>query len=247
MTTHSNSDTPNYHPKDEDPLWHKGERYVLGDMSTEEREKFEHEMSSNRALRMAVDDIRQSILAVRAGAVREELQGIHERRISPNNSRGSYWLGIAAGLMVLVAATFWWIMRPEANERLFAQYATTDPGLPVPMSATTDYAFFDAMVDYKSEDYRTAIRKWEPLFADEPQNDTLAYYLGSAHFNLGEYARALEYYRDLPANSEFYPRSQWYRALTFVKTGDKESLLSIRPNEDSNYADRITQLQDQME
>ena len=247
MTTHSHNAKSDNHPKDEDPLWHKGERYVLGDMSTEEREKFEHEMSSNQALRVAVDDIRESILAVRAGSVREELRNIHKRRISPNKSRGNHWLGIAAGLMVLIAATIWWIMRPDTNERLFAEYATTDPGLPVPMSATTNYSFFDAMVDYKSEDYRTAIRKWEPMFADEPRNDTLAYYLGSAHFNVGEYARALEYYRDIPAESEFYPRSQWYRALAFVKTGDKESLMSITPNEDSNYAERIIRLQDQME
>ncbi len=247
MTTHSNSDEPDQNPKDQDPLWHKGERYVLGDMSNEEREIFEHEMSSNQALRVAVEDIRQSILAVNTGAMREELESIHERKISSIKGRSNYWLSIAAGLIVLVAATIWWIMRPEANQRLFAEYATTDPGLPVPMSATTNYSFFDAMVDYKSEDYRTAIQKWEPLFAEEPQNDTLNYYLGSAHFNLGEYVKALEYYRDIPVDSEFHPRSQWYQALIFVKTGDKESLKTITPDGNSNYADRIIQLQDQME
>lgn len=234
-------------PHVDDPQWHLAERFVVGDMSAEEHERFAAAMAADPALSELVDEVRESVLAVRAGAMRQHLDRIHQKQVAPPKNRRSVWLALAAGIVLLIAAGIWWMARPDFNERLFAEYATTDPGLPVPMSTTDQYAFYDAMVDYKSEAYQMAIDKWEPLLAANPSNDTLTYYIGAAYFNLGQYPRAIEYYDDIDARSTFHSRSRWYLALSYLQTGDKEALMNIQPDEKSPYAEKIDALKRRMD
>lgn len=227
--------------------WNRVERYVLGQMPPDENQAFEREMSENENLREEVNRTQEAILAVKTGALREQLREIHEAKIESKKASGNFWLSVAAGIMILVAVAGWFLTRPSANERLFAEYSTTDPGLPVPMSASDEYDFFDAMVDYKSGEYDEAIRKWSTLAENDPENDTLLYYIGAAEFNQENFEQALEQFRKIPENSGFYDRTRWYTALIMVSRGDKEALADITPAPDSEYAERIMELKEQME
>ncbi len=240
MTDHTNNN--GY----QDPLWDRAECYVLDKMNTDERRAFESEMADNAALKHAVEDIRKSVAAIRVGGMAKDLEAIHKRR--SRFVKRSYRInpGIAAAIIVAMGMLIWLIARPNYNEKLFAEYVTTEPGLPVPMSATTDYDFYDAMVDYKMEDYSVALEKWRAMYDENSYNDTLSYFLASAYFNTGKYEEALPLYEEITDPSVFYDRSLWYRALIFVRTGRNEELQSIHPDSSSIYAERIEELKNQM-
>src|SRR5690606_34600771 len=111
------------------------------------------------------------------------------------------WLAIAAGIAALIAVGIWALNFQSETDSLFAQYHTTDPGLPVPMSASEEYIFHDAMVDYKAEKYATAIEKWKALSAETPENTTISYYLGASFFNQEKYNEALPYFEMVMTDS----------------------------------------------
>jgi len=246
MTDHTKNTKHTGNSGYEDPLWDRAESYVLEKMNAAERGAFESEMAGNPALKHAVEDIRKSVAAIRVGGMVREMDAIHSRRGRFVKRSFRINPGIAAAVVVAMGLLIWLIARPNHNEKLFAQYVTTDPGLPVPMSATTDYDFYDAMVDYKMEDYSVALEKWQAMYDAHSYNDTLSYYLASAYFNIGKYEESLPLYEEVTGQSVFYDRSQWYRALIFVRTERIEELQSIQPDPNSLYTERIEELKSQM-
>src|SRR5690606_34514175 len=147
---------------------------------------------------------KELIDAIQLGALRESLEEIKYQE----NKRGEesidtqpnrYWYAMAASVLALVAITVWTFNKTDPQEKIFAEYAEYDPGLPIPMSTSANYNFFDAMVDYKNEMYEKAISKWTVLLLEDPENDTLNYYIGSAHFVLQDYEKAIPYFTKVAA------------------------------------------------
>lgn len=216
------------------------DRYAAGDMSTAEKELFETEIQSDPAFRLEWEMYQQSVLAVRMNAFRNTLNNLHEE--TPVRSiRPRRWLYVAAGVAVVIASTLYVILHQNGTEALFAQYVTTDPGLPVPMSATSNFLFYDAMVDYKNEQYEKAIQKWNGLLVDHPQNDTLIYYVGISHFNAKSYTLASQQFDRIEAlsNSSWKYKAEWYLVLSLLQTKDFERIHSIAQNCDGPYCDKI--------
>ena len=225
------------------------ENYLSGSMSPEELEKFESEISANPELANDVNSQKELQLAVELGALKEDLHTIHNE-LKSNGQRTSFnWLAIAAGIAVLFTIGVYFLQDDDPAEELFATYSTVDPGLPVPMSSTTHYLFYDAMVDYKSEKYEVAIEKWKGIERAEPKNDTLNFYLGAAHFNLGDYEKALTYFTKVNTENQgtIANKAQWYTVLALLKTGNKEAVLSLTPGDTSRYRSDILQIQKELE
>lgn len=223
------------------------ETYLLGKMPSGEMDEFESEIKSDPILAKEVNTQRKLILAVEAGEMKNKLQEIHQKLSQKNNFYS--WYFVAASVAVLLTVGVWAIYWPNKTERLFAANMTIDPGLPVPMSATENYTFYDAMVDYKSGKYELAIRKWEPLLQRNPNNDTLDYYLGAANFNLENYQVAISFFEKvaLQENSTFYGKSEWYLALSFLARKDFDRLETLAKNSQSSYSDKINELVQKLE
>ena len=223
------------------------EAYLLHKMTPKERNEFERKLKQDPVLAKEVETQRELQLAVEAGEMKNKLETIHQK-ISRNNIN-SRWYLIAASITVLLAIGIWALNRPDKAERLFAANMTVDPGLPVPMSATNNYVFYDAMVDYKSGKYELAIQKWTSLLAKNPENDTLNYYLGVTHFNLVNYQKAIPFFEGVAwqKNSTFYGQSEWYLALSFLATKDIDQLHTLAKNSQSEYAGRINELIQKLE
>src|SRR6056297_1951036 len=145
-------------------LYERIESYLSGEMADSEKSAFEREMAQDTALREEVAIQRELIQAVELGALEETLLEIEKEMQSPGEGQQReshrYWFAMAASFLALIALSVWMLTKPNTNQKLFAEYVEYDPGLPVPMSATSDYQFYDAMVDYKNEKYTTAIEKW---------------------------------------------------------------------------------------
>jgi len=225
------------------------ERYLMNEMSAEEEQDFLLELKKDDTMREEMEAQREMQLSIEMGSMGEAMNEIHEGVASSSNSpSGKNWIAIAAGFALLVSVGIWAVNQGSQTENLFAEYATTDPGVPVPMSATDNYDFYDGMVDYKETNYQAALAKWDSLLAENPENDTLNFYHGAALFNLENYRAAIPYFDTAEANSTstIRDKAQWYRVLTGLKLDDKELVLGIAPYPGSAYAERIEEIQSEL-
>src|SRR5690554_4709369 len=224
------------------------ERYILGEMLAEEKRSFENEMNENPSLKDVVEENRLLIQTIETGALREKLEHIHQKKFGSKPMRKSIitWFAVAAGIAFLIAVGISIIELGSVEEKIFAEYTTTDPGQPVPMSSTdSDYMFQDAMVDYKAGKFDRAINKWSGILTEDPESNILNYYIGSAYFNLEKYSRAVQFF-EIAANQEtqeFSAKAQWYLILSQLKLKDPESILSTIPIPGSPYSEQIKDIQ----
>ncbi|MBK6627384.1 MAG: hypothetical protein IPJ87_11820 [Flavobacteriales bacterium] len=217
------------------------EAYVLDRMGSEERAAFGQRLAGDPALRAEVDLEREHMLAVELGGLQRSLKAIGDAEL--RRGGGPAWGGLlkyAAGIAVLLGVALWWMMRPPAHERLFAEHFTPDPGLPVAMSATDDHAFHDAMVAYKLGEHDEAIAKWSAQLKAKPSNDTLRFYIGCAELNTGRASKAVTWLMpiaELPG-SAFATKARWYAFLALVRHGDLTAARALPFPEDHPYAQR---------
>jgi tetratricopeptide (TPR) repeat protein len=226
-------------------LFERIESYLLGTQSADEKEAFEVELEASEALRAEVEVQRELQTSIELGSLASTLDDIHGSHHSSKLSSGKKWLSLAAGLAVFLVLTYWFTSAQTRAEELFAEYKTTEPGMPVPMSSTNQYDFYDAMVDYKTEKYDLAIRKWSALLVEKPHNDTVLYFIGSAHYNLNQYETALNFYGEMGVDSAgpYMYKAQWYTLLCDLKLGNNASVLNVIPDVNSPYAERILSIQ----
>jgi len=225
----------------------KIEKYIQRKMLPEEKSIFEAEIRSNPKLKHTVEENQMLIRAVEIAGFRSNLERIHDKKFGTKVKKPAIrpWLAMAAGIILLIAAGLWLTNSPETEERIFAQYATIDPGLPVPLSGANDYIFQDAMVDYKAGKYDVTIEKWSTILNSDPESNVLNYYIGAAHFNLKKYEDAVPYFRKAAddESSEYEAKAQWYLLLSQLKLKNNEEVLSISPVADSPYREQIEEIQ----
>lgn len=224
------------------------ENYLLDKMTVLDKQEFEAELKNNTELQKEVAIQKELQLSIEAGGLKESLDDIHTAVIQETKSSKNNWFAIAAGIAALIAVGVWALNFQSDNDALFAEYSTVDPGLPVPMSASADYTFHDAMVDYKAEKYDKSIQKWTALSAENPENLTIRYYLGASFFNQEKYTEALPYFEEvmMDNSSKFQSKAQWYAVLSWLKTGNTEAIKKITPVSESPFAEKINSIQQEL-
>lgn len=224
------------------------ENYLQGKMTDIEKKEFESELENNPEMKKEVAIQKELQLSIEAGGLKESLNEIHNAVIGETKQSKTNWFAIAAGIAILIAASVWILNFQSNTDALFAEYSTVDPGLPVPMSASVDYTFHDAMVDYKAEKYDKAIEKWTALSAETPDNLTITYYIGASFFNQEKYAEAIPYFEKvmMDSDSKFQAKAQWYTVLSWLKTENTEAINQVVPVADSPFAGKITSIQQEL-
>lgn len=210
------------------------EQYLHNELSPEERTTMDQRLTDDASLQQKLSVVRLLLLGVQEAALQEKLQAFHEElhRTEKNHRIGRSPLSIrtllvAASVLLVVCASAWLLLlRGSSKERLFADYFKPDPGLITAMSATDNYAFEKAMIDYKKREYAAAIATWDSLQKLQPANDTLNYFLGVAHLANGNSTEAISYLEKVTATTAFFTAdAHWYLALALVKEGKKEAAM----------------------
>ncbi len=206
------------------------ERFLMDRMDPAERARFLKALDSDTDLALRFDDFKTLFRAVEEDALRNNLEDIHDQvtRTPTRIQRPKFnYMRMAATVAVLIALGIFFLNRKSANERLYDTYFTPDPGLPTVMGTTDNFAFYDAMVNYKQGQYKTAIGKWEKLLATKPRNDTLNYFLGSAYMADGETPKAIPFFEHAlqTTNSVFTNDILYYLAMAKLKQNDRSGAL----------------------
>ncbi len=218
------------------------EAYVLGTMPHAARDRFEAEMALDGSLRTEVELQRENIRAVELAGVERTLRTMHADRQQDPAAGSTPWgtyLKYAALIAVLISGAWWWLGRSSVNEQLFAEHHYADPGLPVPMSATNDPAFHDAMVAYKLGDFAEARNKWSILLQAEPGNDTLRFYIAEAHLAEGDAPSAIPLLEGLAEdpNTVFRTKARWHLFLAYVLEDRTEDLRELGMENDPEHGE----------
>lgn len=199
-------------------LFEEIEAYLLQTMGQAERSGFEQRMASDPELQQEVQLQRQLLAIVEVGSFTqpELASGTPVKSLTIAKSRFKPWLA-AAAVLVLVAAV-WFLYQPSNNPQTLANhYFQPDPGLPVTMSSTHQYQFYDGMVSYKEADYEKALSIWKELSTTAP-SDTLQYYMGLAQLNHDQYTEAIKQLQPLAQGSgNWKHKAAWYLSIAYLR------------------------------
>ncbi len=224
------------------------ERYYNGTMALQKRTLFKEQLHKDGDFKILVEDIRTTLLGIEGQALKERLEAFHEE-ISKHNPVVASTpkvrflsfskIAIAAGIILVLGML--WFLSGSTNDRLFAKYFRPDPGLPTTMSSSDNFAFYDAMVNYKQGDYATAISKWEKLEQKAPENDTLNYFLGVAYLAQKNAEKAVPYLKKTANNAEsvFLQDAFYYMGLAYLKSDKLEEAKNAFQKSQSDKSQEI--------
>ncbi|WP_273568025.1 tetratricopeptide repeat protein [Maribacter halichondriae] len=206
----------------------------MGEMPIAEQLSFKARLADNDDLSKSFEEFKALFETVEEAALCEKLEDFHSSVIEQkeetptktlNISKFRFNYRIAASVTILLAiGGFWFFNSQNSNEKLFNEYYSPDPGLPTVMGANDNYAFYEAMVDYKQGNYDIAIAKWEKLLVSKPENDTLNYFLGSAYLAIEEPTRAVSFLEKAiqAKSSSFRNEAHYYVGLIYLKSGKQQ-------------------------
>lgn len=213
------------------------EHYLLNMLSSSHREEFERRMALDPALRGEVELQRWLMTAVELDSFEKSLNRPSVQTIKTGRFRTvSVWMYAAISVGLVVSGYVIWVLLravgPASNTGLYAAYFYPDPGLPVVMSSTGDYEFYDGMVSYKEGHYPEALNTWNKILEDgndQVSADTLTYFMGMAALNVGnsELAKTLLDQVIQLNSGEFHDKATWYRALIYLKEGERTLAIAL--------------------
>ena len=239
------------------------EKYLLGQMSETEVRDIEARMASDSEFKTEVEHLKTMILGVESFGLKKKLKGrsigesvdnqtedeIKVVEMKSTRTISFQKLAIAASFTAILFAG-WWFLKPgdTGTNELFSDAFVTDPGLPTRMSESDNYDFYDAMVEYKMENYEKALEIWAESEGTIGA-DTLNYYMGMAQLNLNNYSEAEKNLATIDAESPFSEKAKWYQLKMLIddkKYEEAKKLIeTISPDVSSSYQEIKTFLQNQ--
>ena len=196
--------------------------YLMDRLDSQDRARFVKRMEMDPDFRLSVKKQREIMFGVEAHNLQHAMEDFHANiEDEPQNK----WLSpgrlaLVASLLILLGVSTWAVItKGKSPHTVFASNFSPDPGLPTTMGTASDYNFYHGMVNYKRKEYVEAIKRWEPLYAAHPNNDTLAYFLGVANLAQGHAQQAKKYLLAVKEASEsvFYEEIKHYLALALLK------------------------------
>lgn len=228
------------------------EQFLLKEMPQEESDAFALKIQNDKELQNKMESLNLIFVGIREAALEDKIEYFHQgisslkKNKTPSLVRVLFmnkWL-VAASLLVMVAlGALLFVNKTTGQEKLFTQYYKPDPGLMTAMGATESYLFDHAMIDYKTEDYESAIETWQKLLKLNPANDTLNYFMGSAFLAENKLETAIPYFEKVTQHpdSYFLKDAYWYVGLILTKQGKNTEAIPYLEKSDHKNKEAILQ------
>lgn len=215
------------------------QRYLDGDLGEDEKSAFEAKMEADALLQEQVGAYRLLGAGIRFQKREENWEKIRELEsdtASTFNLRRilfSNWQYAAAGLAVLLAATFFiykLLITQEDLQQLYAENFSPYPALihaPVRGVEEPKTVEGKAYAAYSNEEYEEAIDFFQ-IILKEKEDPFVRFYMGNAFLVSGKYKEAIIAFESvLQADTILIDQSKWYLGLSFLAEGDKENALIV--------------------
>ncbi|HAS59653.1 MAG TPA: hypothetical protein DEQ87_03445 [Algoriphagus sp.] len=222
------------------------EAWLDGKLTKEQSLAFQHSENEDPEWSLKIQEVKILKNDLEAYLFKVELEKIHEEIVNQKPTKSaslSRWILAIAASLILILVSWWGIQSvfQSPNEKLFAAYYQTDPGLITAMSGSDSYEFDRGMVDYKEGKYKEALARWNLLLEEEFADDTLIYFVAMANLELGNYdlsQKLLKQVADENA-SEFKEDASWYLALIYLKNGELDPAKLMLSNLDRPEAQAL--------
>lgn len=228
------------------------EDYLDQKLEPSDLEDFELKLAQDQELNEKVRQVQVLRNGIERSQMKSQIDFFHEQ-LKPENTKSTFTISIgfwlaAACLLLLLSGVIWWTgLFQSTQNQLFETYYQKDPGLSTRMSESSNYEFERGMVDFKTEDYESALDLWQPLLADDPQNDTLQYFVGLSLLEQEDFESSEKYLNQVAENpnSGFYKDASWYFALLLIKEGNfEEAIQYLKSSERKDAESLIKKIQD---
>ena len=223
------------------------EKYVLGALTPDERQRLERALQADAALRAELAQLQEIALAAETVQLKKSLGQIKGNEETAPAPGGRLRLLITAFLLLLALAAMilLWRQAPSGQNPDDALRAYLEPpaGLATPMGASEQLVFMDGMLDYRAGNYALALLKWEKLESSDIGKDSLYFYQAAAHFARTEYAKADALFEKTRMfnNSPFAADLDWYQAVCAAALGQNEKALEYLKRSDHKLRDQLIQ------
>ena len=218
-------------------------------LDPEEIKRFEQKITEDKEFADEVAfylSAKQSLKAEADGEKKEWFRELlaQQRPVININQHGStkrIWMyRVAAAAAVIVCAFFaWYLVSSKSSPGQMADNYINDnfKTLPVKMSAEKD-SIQDGLRLYNDGRYDAALKQFGSIAQRDTGNYLLKNYMGIVYLKLGNYEKALQYFKQFEKDTLYANPSQFNQALTLMKRnlpGDKqkakELLQSVKDND----------------
>jgi len=216
--------------------FHLIEAYLDGELDDLKASEITRRLYEDTDFKDAFEEIKAMRIDLETAFMKKKLSEFHQdieiesinSEIQPNKKKLSFYILPVAAVLIISLGLFW-LLKPNSNKQIFNQYYSPDPGLPTVMGEQSNFEFFDGMVNYKREEYSQALSKWIELLKENPQNDTLNYFIGMAYMASDKDANAVTFIDNVINNqeSEFWEDAQYYKALYLLKIEDTDAAIDL--------------------
>ncbi|MEM9830928.1 MAG: hypothetical protein AAF944_09825 [Bacteroidota bacterium] len=210
------------------------QRYLDGDMSSEERREFESQLATDAELQQEVkeyEQLQQAILFQKRRAVWNKVQQLEaqsaDNTISiDRNTNKTNWLplAIAASVALLViVGLFFWDQRALTPQELASQNFTPFMNEFVFESRSeTSSIKQKAFSAYDNKNYKQAIEYFEQ-YESNSKDMTSTFFLGNTYLATEDYESAIEVFEKYLNNYDVYVEdATWYLFLSYLGAGNLE-------------------------
>lgn len=204
--------------------------YIGNHFSPQEQEAFKNNLIFNAHLKKQIANQRIWAETLEAVFLWEEMDSFHSRLLAHLEKRNRIFrivFLIALTVLLIGPSIRKLVLQQQSSVRVYE--TNFRPPLPVKSPEIIFPEFSQGMDAYREKSYRKAIRIWEPLYADSPAEDTLVFYLGTAHLAAGNSKQAAYYLNQLlqiPGNN-FEEETGYYLALIYLKENNPEQAKEV--------------------
>lgn len=207
------------------------DRYVNGEMTTSEVNVFEQRMRENGALAEEVLLHRDVLVGMNQYFnldLKKKLQE-EEARLKKKPVNVFKWVGIAASIVLIIAAYFVFFTGQTDPQQLYAQYYQPYPNIVAPAQRSDDNTANQGLSLYEAGNYTEALKFFNQQISEGKDDAYLLFYAGIASLNTNAEASAIEYFEKVVNRQDatFASPAQWYLGLTYLKLEQKRDAVQI--------------------
>jgi len=215
------------------------ERYNAGEMDEAEKEWFRKELEGNEKLRREVELRNRTDVILKDRDImnlRNKLNAIEKRRkapvpeAKPGKLLNIRYAAAIASLVIIGSIAVLSRGKPDSDaiiSRYYKPYEVATISRSVNMATNSDN-FRLAVEYYNVRDYRNAAIYFSRVLEDDPGDMHTELLNGISNFETQNYPEASgSFSKVIEDNNNFYiDHAQWYLALCYIKTGEKEKAVN---------------------
>lgn len=203
------------------------EKYLMGELSGEERRQFEETLKGDPSLQKEVEEYRTMLRGIELGfnrdlknMLREEENRLREHSAKATGRQRTMRIvfAMAAVIALIIVSVFVLRNNKPDTEEILAMYYKPYPNVETPVTRgeqdrQSGYAL------YEKGQYKEALKLFDTHLNKFPDDPAALFYSGMCYFELGQTSEAIDFLGKVnrSQNNRYSRPALWYEGLALIK------------------------------